>query len=307
MAHLASEAFADIFDNDQLDSFQSPSFRRRYRKNLKRKLGLELRREASEPDWVLIRQYFDRLEQDFRALGYEPDLRRIKSLAELESEQHAVLTTLLESGQIGNLLPFDKTVDPRLAYRLWSELGEKGYPSSVVLTLWELIFQSPEGKRVRNDSALWKLLGIDPTSDPEPENFTKKLMVMLLGLGGLAPTYNFSGEPLRMEELLRFLVRWHLPYIALGPHPWARQPDPLDYPLAGRGAEVDSKTLDLKIDVEVALDELPAAQRRAMDICLEATSTGTRIKELCKSDKDYQAVRQNLRLARKKLKKALMA
>ena len=312
MAHLASEAFADIFNSDQLHSLQSPSFRRRYRKNLKRRLKPGLKREASEPIWILIRQSFDNLERDLQASGYQPDPRRIKSLAKPEAELYEELGTLAESNQIVNFFPFDelyKTVDPRLARRVRSELGEEGYPSYLSQTLLELIFSPPKDRRIRNDSALWKLLGIDPSSDYEPENFAKRLMAMLLGLAGLAPMRKFNGESLpteELEELLRHLVRWHLPYIALGPYLWAKEPDRMDYRLADQGAEVDSRIL-LKIGLEVALDELPAAQRRAVDKALEVKATGKTMKQLCRGDRDYQAVRQNLHLARKRLKRALMA
>jgi len=85
MVQVAVEAFGNP-EPDFSCALQSASFRRRYRKALKKERLPSLKAEAKECKWELFRLLLIDLIDNLRKRGYQPDDTRIPKISELEAE-----------------------------------------------------------------------------------------------------------------------------------------------------------------------------------------------------------------------------
>jgi len=85
MVQVALESFGDL-DPCFIRALKSSSFRRRCRKERKREMLPDLKAEAKEHKWKLLRSFLNELENSLGSRGYRLNDRRIPKIGELEAE-----------------------------------------------------------------------------------------------------------------------------------------------------------------------------------------------------------------------------
>ena len=296
----------------------SPSWRRKIRRRYIHLLRRQLR---GNPLAVAARRYLlewkGKLEQE--NMGYSPTPKPIRKLADIEAERRMEFAEMAQNPQeIGRLFPPEKVLDPRAYSQMMKELGTDSYNLQVIGLLMEFALRGKSTVRaqITSRSKLWSIMGVDPKmlDSLSPEDGMILILDTLFNKVGVR-----LGEP--DEEGLRKMTEWtirtHLPRIVLGAGYTVRddrevclatpisESATIGDTLQDEEASKFTEEVGAGIDYQLSLKELPPAQRRALELFVMADKRGITLRALCtEKSEDYVAVRQNLKRARERLRKA---
>ena len=317
-----SQSVSDVILKEAAGSISpallSPTWRRKLRSRYRRFFCRRLRRN---PLALAARQYLlewkAKLEKE--NMGYSPTPTPIRKLADIEAERRMEFEEMAQKPEeIGDLFPPKKVLDPRVYSQMMKELGTDGYNLQVIGLLMEFALRGESTVRpeITSRSNLWPIIGVDPKM-----------------LGGLAPEAGMIlildalfkkvgaglGKP--DDEGLRKMAEWairtHLPRIVLGAGYTVRddrevhlaapisESATIDDTLQDKEASKFTEEVEAGIDYKLSLKKLPPAQQKALELFVMAEEQGITLKALCAEEReDYVAVRQNLKRARGRLRKA---
>jgi len=118
----------------------------------------------------------------------------------------------------------------------------------------------------------------------------------------------------KLTEVMQWGMHSSLPRALLGEGYYTPPPESIEKPI-GEGltlgdvirdpaAQDAFSSVEDRLDFEIRLGELPAAQRRAVEFYRAAEEQDMTLKELCEREQaDYTAMRKNLERARKRRRK----
>ena len=289
---------------EEVVSFLRTSGRRRYRERWKKKMIPFFRETRNRPECLLLRSRFQEKWNTLRETDDKipPDLpckvTKQFDIAESDRKRNEEFCSYsLED--VLDTFPVDRTVEPRLVSRVLSEVGD--YGETVRSLWWEASRDWNLMKQIgiKRNSRIWTLLDIDPDREPDIE----KLIDMSLDFG-LGQVDN---------DNIVCLARWIMGRMLVGQflqHPYSdKRFISLEAQLSDgrtlgdtigddRVHEAFQQTEDDEI-ISMALRELPAAQREASSLCLQADSTEQLRCEL--GDKKRKAVERNFERALRRL------
>lgn len=214
-----------------------------------------------------------------------------------------------------HLFPINETIDPRHKKHLLHEIGgEKNYPNEVASVIFEYVLYRnifSSGLRVNLNSFIWRKLGLDSVKVaellqfPAPVAFVKVFRQIFLILA----------DEQKMLVFLRWLISRLLALKVLGTGSagaYGREREisletlvtdniKLRDTLPNIRGENQVRQIESRIDLEILLADLPATQRRAVEIYREAEEMGMSVKDICtKNREDYEAIRQAFQRVKKK-------
>lgn len=298
----------DLCDTKTLPALQSSSYRRRLRESWKRillskaKVSMELRQAARSSAAMY------RLE--------EIDLKQIPKFDALEAEFAAKVDDVsLMPQSLADALPPNKVVAPRHVKALLAKLGGiENYGEELVSVIYQLLlWPDTVVEDLKRLTGKQKQVLIDAFWSPEErpseiQEFVKAMSASLFNLSNDLP----ASERIT-RRIIGFLLIRNLFGQGSGPYKEAKERSietpigdgiTLGDTLADTRSEEAFSSLEDRLDLEISLDDLPAAQRRAVERFLEAEKTGEDPKDLCaKLGEKYETVQRNFERAIKRLKR----
>jgi cell fate (sporulation/competence/biofilm development) regulator YlbF (YheA/YmcA/DUF963 family) len=301
MVEQATEHFGDLghipLDDSRhtlFDALQSSSYRRRYRKEWKAVRLPDLRTEAQDQRWKALRTFLTELEEDLRRRGYRPDMRRIRKAGELEEEYEARTQELVEElyqepQALSEILSPIQTLDLRdvgNALRLLG--GERGYYLHLVGLIYD-IRRDPHGVGLTKahaynlSKAIVGMMGldIDGLKDLHDRGDARGLTVFLEKLWQLLDSED------RVLEIGQRMMRPVIVESITGASgiKGLRKTDSLEIPVGEEDLTLGDTIVDRKAKedflraeelniLELELADLPAAQRRDVELILKAERAG---------------------------------
>jgi len=250
-----------------------------------------------------------RLHDEFEQLGKheggtptEISLKAVKHLDVCEMERRRGEDfTSYGADDVLDTFPVSRTIEPRLVSRVLSEIGDKDDYQETVQSLWweasrnwSIISQMG----IKKNSKILKLLGINPDDEPDMGQLINNSLDFAMG---------------QLDDKLTHLVRWVMGRMLVSQfleYAYSKKEFvSLETPV-GDGFTVgdtlsDSSMLEelsQKEDDEIvsmAISELPAAQREALDLFLRAESPQALRQEL--GEREYKNKERNFERALKKL------
>jgi len=298
-----------LFSPAEVLSFDRASGRRRGRKKLKKLFGPFFREMKRSPECLLFKHRFQEKWNKLREavsdeipLEIPPKARIEIDIAKLEKRMDEQLTAYSRD-DILEAFPKGSTLTKReLKKRVASEVDS--YPQTMYSLLWEasrdwnLIRQIG----IREDSKLWEILRFDSNDEPRLERLINWALCFGLGQAN--------------EDELLYLTRWFMDRIVVSqfiPYPYSdKRFDSLGKSIADdltlEDAVADNRAQEPFYRIEDldtlsnALHELPAAQRDAAELFLQAESPQALRQKL--GDKKYRAIERNFERALKKLRES---
>ena len=170
-AMMESCGKGDLFSCREILSFQTASGRRRAREALKRELAPLLRELGTTEGCRLTRHRF---QEEWSRLAKEAN-RPVEvphalvvdiNLAEMEARRSGEIGSYSRE-DISDTFPIDRVVKPRLIRRVGREVGD--YEETVRSLWWETSFSWDLIREIgiSKNSKAWKLLGFDPSEEPQ--------------------------------------------------------------------------------------------------------------------------------------------
>ena len=296
----------------------SPTWRRKLRS---RQIHLLRRRLHGNTLAVAARRYLlewkAKLAQE--NMGYSPTPKPIRKLADIEAERRMEFAEMVQKPEeISKLFPPEKVLDPRVYSQMMKELGTDSYNLQVIGLLMEFALRGKSTVRaeITSRSNLWSVIGVDPKmlDSLPPEHGMILILDTLFNKFGVG-----IGEPDEegLCKMTEWTIRTHLPRIVLGAGYTVRDDREvcLATPISESATIGDTlqdeesskftEEVEAGIDYQMLLKELPPAQRRALELFVAADKQGITLRDICtKENENYVAVRQNLKRARERLRKA---
>lgn len=322
-----SQGFQDSFQIRSLLVFLSPTYRRRFRNDIKRQLRLNYKENAPSrlcrkelyESWDAIREVVKEIEPDIppardldKRLVAE-DFSRVPKYSQIEAqvEQRARETTRNSKEWAKVFPPVAPIVDRRLRRELLEEVnGYDGYGWEVATTVAEVQInpRSLEGKLTdRQASSLLRNLthlSTEELKKAEPPHIFSSVFVELVKIAiDERKAREFSGRIIG-----KVLINRHLdqPYSkvkkvsldkAIGDDLTLGDTIPCD-----RAAEQFSLIENLIFLRQYLPSHLPTAEWEASDLFLRADERGISAKELCEEEnKKYETTQRNFERAIKRL------
>lgn len=303
-------------------ALHSPTWRRKVRRAMQCDFQEKLKRdiEKKHPMLLAARGFFAEFSAFLETSPSDRD-KMVEALnsykaRDLEKRQEQLFTALVESPQaIESLFPPEKVLDPRLYKRIVIDLGREELKAGVVALLAEYLLggKSEIEVRITRKSKIWAILGLDPDElfKGLPDPVGRRLFRLFLA-------FSTEGDQSQLETKLTEVMQWgirsSLPRALLGKWYYTPPPESIEKPI-GEGltlghvirdarAQDAFSSVEVRLDLEIWLEELPAAQRRDAELWAEAESEGMTLEEKCrKKGASYTAARKNLERARKRRKK----
>jgi hypothetical protein len=245
--------------------------------------------------------------------------RPIRKLADIEAERRMEFEEMSQKPEeVARLLPPEKVLDPRVYSHVLKEVGSDGYNLQVIGLLMEFALRGTSAVRpkITSRSRFWSIIGVDPKvlDSLAPEVGMIRIIDALIDKL-VAALKNNDDEGLR--KLAELAIGTHLPRMVLGAGHTVRRSrevcltTPIDESatigdtLQDEEASKFTEEVEAGIDYKLSLKELPHAQQKALEFFMIAEEQGMTLKALCAEQReDYVAVRQNLKRARERLRKA---
>lgn len=290
----------------------SPTWRRRFRKEWIRALQEELDEAIRERDPVMFaaRESFSEFRASLEASG-PPNWDRMAELGsarDFEETMRQRLTTLAENpAMLDTLFPPGKILDHRLHRRVVKGLGLEAYRFGIIELLSEFLLEgrSEVEPRLTRKSEIWLILGLAPDELeglPRPIAFRKFFDAIF--------SLFMQADEAKLIEVMVWLIKFHLPRVLLGEGYYHREKR-LDAPVgenltlgdtvSDAAAQSAFDSVEMRIDYEIFLEDLPAAQRRSVELKKLAEGREVTFKKVCTDEgEDYTAVRRNLSRASKR-------
>jgi len=295
----------ELFSCSEILGFQTSSGRRRCRKKLKKILRPFFRKMSRSQECILLRH---RLQEEWSRLaeivnGIPPEIPRkvVKQydIDEIEKRRDKEFGNF-SAEDLLDTFPIGQTVKPHLVSHVISEVGD--YGETVRSLWWEASrdWRITRQIRIRKNSKIWTLLGIDPDVEPDMEQMINISLDFALG-------------QVDDDKLLR-LARWVMGRILVSQflkYPYSEKKlisvekeiadeVTLEDRLADYGTQEEFLQKEDAEILSIALSELPAAQREASELFLRAESPQALRQEL--GEKEYKNKERNFERALKKLK-----
>jgi hypothetical protein len=200
MVQVAVEAFGNP-EPDFSCALQSASFRRRYRKALKKERLPSLKAEAKEHKWKLSRLFLNELADSLRRRGYRGDDRRIPKVGELLAEYAARTEELMKELNLRprvlcEVLSPERTLGYIRARNALQLLGGKdNYYSHLISLIYE-IRREPDKMKLSRKHVNYMMKGLIKRLPPEIGRLAKELKSLQVDEGG-------SGLKILVDELLK--------------------------------------------------------------------------------------------------------
>jgi hypothetical protein len=257
-----------------------------------------------------MREVFQELWQ--RSVSPKPELysqggvKQPKKLKDAENEVESAIKYFSENPrQMLQVFPPQRVLDPRYYKVTMEQVGTKEqYARDVTSFLYDL-YRGAAKPRITTQSEIWTILNLDGG-----EIRKAPMEVYLPKLLRAASDILFLNEDEVKDKSFK-LIEWEikscLPKIILGEGSGVykrRKERPLD---ENRISVVTKsfKEVEERLDLDIALEELPAAQREDMNLYREAYREERMLEELCaERGKSYGAVRKNIHMAKRTLQKS---
>lgn len=297
-----AQDFSELDDNT-LHALESSSYRRRLRRAYKEERRPGIKAQAKR--CVALSSFLDNACEDARRQGHEPTWDNLPKLCDLEEEYRARTEEIVAQQEelARAFLPTKR--------RLLEIGGIENYRQELASLVFELR-AAPHDLELsqwhRSDIAkmVLKLPGFNKIADDKATDREKAEAI-------LSTILNLASDERSAEKLVRKII-WALstedifgrgsagPYgrehetFCETPIDDLRWEDTLpDLTYERQFAEIESRE-----EYEILLQDLPAAQRRAVQIYKESEETGMPVRHLCRDERDYMAVRQAFQEVKKR-------